>query len=231
MPSRIRLDRSELAKIVGDNAKWVRAFEEMFSESVEITPTTLAFVQTLAYTAQTLAQDARDAATEAHQAADDTRALLATLPDDDQRIAEVEQLLASLQAIVLATPEQPSDAVLGEFFAEADEDITGPALVDVFDDAGTDKVRNAIADSSDYEAVGFVTGTYTTGQMVRVQTLGNLTGLSALTTGTYYYLSDATPGAITATAPTTSGNVVQNVGRAVSPTALSFKPIPGVFIV
>lgn len=230
MPSRIRLDRSELAKIVGGNAKWVRAFEEMFAESVDITPTTLAFVQTLAYTAQTLAQDARDAASEANQAADDTRAALATLPDEAQRVSELESAIAAVQAMVASLPE-PIDTAIGEFYAIADENISGPVLVDVFDDSGTDKVRNAIADASDYEAVGFVTGTYAIGQTVRVQTIGNIQGFSSLTTGTYYYLSDVTAGAITAAAPTTVGHVVQNVGRAVSPTALCFKPIPGVFIV
>lgn len=231
MPSRIRLDRAELSKIVGGNAKWIRAFEEMFDESVELTPATLAIVQSLAYAAQGLAQDARAAAAEAHQAADDARSALATLPDESQRLSDLEGLVASVQALALSLSQEDSGEVLGEFYAEAAENITGPAVVDVFDDSGTDKVRNAIADTSAYECVGFVLSSYTTGQMARVFTLGNITGLSSLTTGAYYYLSDVTAGAVTVTAPTTVGHVVQNVGRAVSPTVLAFKPIPGVFIV
>lgn len=56
---------------------------------------------------------------------------------------------------------------------------------------------------------------------------GVISGLSGLTAGTRYYL-DTTGGAITATPPSGSGNLVQEVGVAVSTTQLLFNPKVGV---
>lgn len=54
-------------------------------------------------------------------------------------------------------------------------------------------------------------------------------GLSGLTPGATYYL-DTTGGAITDTPPSASGNLVQEVGLAVSATELLFNPKVGVTI-
>lgn len=54
------------------------------------------------------------------------------------------------------------------------------------------------------------TGAYLTG--------GTITGLTGLTAGAAYYLSDATAGAMTSTAPTTVGHYVVRLGVAVSTT-------------
>jgi hypothetical protein len=50
------------------------------------------------------------------------------------------------------------------------------------------------------------------------QTDGIVTGLSGLTAGAVYYLSDATAGAMTATAPTSTGSYVVRLGIAISTT-------------
>jgi hypothetical protein len=52
---------------------------------------------------------------------------------------------------------------------------------------------------------------------------GTITGLTSLTPGAAYYLSGATAGAVTATAPTTSGYLSQEVGIALSTTELNFE--------
>jgi hypothetical protein len=53
---------------------------------------------------------------------------------------------------------------------------------------------------------------------------GTITGLSSLTIGARYYLSGSTAGAITTTAPTTAGHIVQYIGYAISATELVFEP-------
>lgn len=229
MPS-IRLSRADLERIVGPNAKYIRAFEEMGQQATEILPDQITIILALLGAVQVASADASGRADDALRAADDTRALLASLPDYGDRITDLESLIAAVQVLALEG-QQSQASEQGDFYAQAAETLTGPCIVDVFDDSGTVKVRNALADASDYEAAGFALASYATGAQVQVKTLGNITGLSGLTPGAYYYLSDSTPGAITLTAPTTTGHVVQNIGRAISPTALSFKPIPGVFIV
>jgi len=52
---------------------------------------------------------------------------------------------------------------------------------------------------------------------------GTITGLSGLTVGVQY-LSDATAGAFTATAPSTSGHYIQRVGVALDTTTLLVMP-------
>ncbi len=58
------------------------------------------------------------------------------------------------------------------------------------------------------EVVGIVTSVTNINVFV-LTTSGKCTGLSGLTAGTVYWLSDGTPGLLTATAPTTPGNVAK----------------------
>lgn len=229
MPSRIKLDRAELSKIVGGNPKWIRAFEEMFTESVVVTPTTLALIQGLAYAAQGLAGDARDAASEAHRAADEARQLIATIEDPAQRIAELESLVAAVQMLAL-TAGTATDSTVGDFPAVAAAALSAGELVHVYDDAGTTKIVKADGGAALLEAVGWVSSPYSIGQSATVRTVGILGGLSGLTKGEYYYLSGTVPGAVTLTAPSTAGTVAQVIGVAVSATELSFKPQQGILI-
>lgn len=103
------------------------------------------------------------------------------------------------------------------------EIIAAGDMVNVWDDAGTAKVRKADGSTTGKEAVGFVLEGAASGASVAVYFEGVVTGLSGLTPGARYYLSASTPGLITATAPSASGNVVQFVGRALSATELSFE--------
>ncbi len=58
------------------------------------------------------------------------------------------------------------------------------------------------------EVVGIITAV-TNANVFVLTTSGKCTGLSGLTAGTVYWLSDGTPGLLTATAPTTAGNVAK----------------------
>lgn len=110
----------------------------------------------------------------------------------------------------------------------ASESLAAGALVSIWDNSGTANVRNANATDATKTPDGFVlasvasSGTATV--YIGVQTI---TGLTSLTPGTVYFLS-TTGGAITATAPSTSGNWLQIVGKSLSATTFLYEPQAGV---
>jgi hypothetical protein len=105
---------------------------------------------------------------------------------------------------------------------EATENLAAGDLVNIYNSSGV-KCRKADA-SNGRRASGFVLSSVTSGNNATVYVEGTITGLSSLTPGTVYYLSGSTAGAATATAVSTSGYISQEVGVAVSTTAISFEP-------
>lgn len=80
------------------------------------------------------------------------------------------------------------------------------------------KVRKADASNPAKFAVGYVLAAVTSGQNATIY-YGNLnTQVSGLTAGDVLYLSGGTAGGVTATAPSTSGYIVQRLGVATSAT-------------
>lgn len=112
----------------------------------------------------------------------------------------------------------------------ASEDLDAGDFVSVWDDAGTVKVRKAIADGTGKTADGFVLNNVTTGDPALVYFEGRNTQKSGLTGGTIYYLSAATAGEVTSTAPSGAGNEVQRIGRAYSATALTTEGLAGTIV-
>ena len=111
----------------------------------------------------------------------------------------------------------------------ASEGLAAGAVVNVWDDAGTPKVRNADATVAGKEANGFVLAAFTAGQAASVYSDGTITGLTGLTPGARYYLS-MTPGQITTAPPSAAGNVVQYLGTTHTATSLPFEPSDGVIL-
>lgn len=103
----------------------------------------------------------------------------------------------------------------------ASETLSAGDLVNIFDDSGTRKARKADASNS-RRAHGYVLSGVTSAATATVYMEGALTGLTGLTIGVPYYLSTA--GGHTATAPTTSGYLSQEIGVAASTTVISFEP-------
>ena len=101
------------------------------------------------------------------------------------------------------------------------ENLTAGDLVNIWNDSGTRKVRRADC-SNGRRAHGFVLSGFSSGATATVYLDDTLTGLTGLTPGSVYYLS--TTGAATATAPSTAGQISQEIGVAVSTTAISFEP-------
>lgn len=99
------------------------------------------------------------------------------------------------------------------------EAIAANALVYIKSD-GT--VANATAAVSGHYAKGWSQSAVSTGQPVTVQFEGTMTGLSGLTIDATYFLSSTVAGGITATAPTGSGTLWQEIGTAISATELNF---------
>lgn len=97
-------------------------------------------------------------------------------------------------------------------------------FVNVFDDAGTLKVRKAIADAVGKEAHGFVVDPFSDTADATVYCVGINDQLSALTGGPRMYLSATAAGTVTGTAPSATGQVVQMVGWRLSATEVSFQP-------
>jgi hypothetical protein len=111
--------------------------------------------------------------------------------------------------------------------ATATEAIAAGAFVNVYSVSGAAKIRNANATDASKPCNGFVATAITSGATGSVRgSGGKITGLSGLTPGATYYLG-TTAGTITTTAPTTDGNLVQEIGVAVSATELLFNPKQG----
>lgn len=103
------------------------------------------------------------------------------------------------------------------------ENLAAGDFVNIFNDAGTAKARKADASDPAKEANGFVLSAVTAPAAATVYFEGTNTQVSGLTGGTVVYLSASTPGGVTATPPSGSGNIVQVVGKAISTTEISFE--------
>lgn len=105
---------------------------------------------------------------------------------------------------------------------QASENLSAGDLVNVWNNAGSARVRKADASTSGKEAHGFVLTAVTSGNSATVYFEGSDTQMSGLTPGVRY-LSPTVPGATTSTVPSTAGQVVQVVGFAYSATAMNFQ--------
>lgn len=106
--------------------------------------------------------------------------------------------------------------------AATTENLSAGDLVNLYNDSGTIKARKADA-SNGRRAHGFVLSSVTSPNNATVYLDGTITGLTSLTPGAAYYLSGSSAGAATATAPTTSGYISQEIGIALSATEINFE--------
>lgn len=124
----------------------------------------------------------------------------------------------------------PSGIVADQVSGTSNGAITARDLCYV-EAAGT-IARATAASGSPQQAIGWATSSVSTGQAVTLQLEGKITGLSGLTTGSRYFLSDVTPGGLlVAPGPTGAGKYSQFVGTAVSATVLNFEPDQAILLV
>lgn len=105
-------------------------------------------------------------------------------------------------------------------FAVSNGPIIPGNIINLFNSSGVLTMRKADASDPTKMAHGIAT-TSGNGVLVEFNWLRCFTNLiGSLSLGTLYYLSDATPGLISNTKPTTSGHIVQPIGLAVGSTSL-----------
>ena len=88
---------------------------------------------------------------------------------------------------------------------------------------GSGEARKASAASGGNRTIGYVKTAVGAATSVDVFFEGRNSALAGLTAGDEYFLDDVTAGAVTNTAPTTSGSFVQSVGFAISATEIVFE--------
>lgn len=102
------------------------------------------------------------------------------------------------------------------------ENLIAGDFVNLFLSGGVIKVQKADATTNAKPAHGFVLANVTSPANATVYRISNEnTAITGLTIGSDYFLS-TTPGTITTTAPSASGNIVQPIGRATLTTAIVF---------
>lgn len=104
------------------------------------------------------------------------------------------------------------------------EDIPAGAVVNFYSVAGTITARKASALDGTKPGMGFSESNQTNGSVGSFRASGFCESMSGLVPGNYYYLSDSSPGNVTATAPTTAGHLVQGIGLALTSTTMVFRP-------
>lgn len=157
------------------------------------------------------------------------------LKNNSGQIAEVEGLVSSTGAtdagkIValdasgkLDTSVMPSGIGAETKVCATSENLSAGELVNLYNDSGTIKARKADA-SNGRRAHGYVLASVTSPNNATVYLEGTITGLTGKTPGAAYYLSGATAGDVTATAPSTAGYLSQEIGYALSATEITFEP-------
>lgn len=122
----------------------------------------------------------------------------------------------------LDTSLMPAGLGADQSSAVASENLASGDQVNLWNDGGTLKARKANASDNSKPSHGFVSASVTSGATATVIHDGTISGLSGLTVGAEYYLG-TTGGAITATAPSSTGNSIQPVGVAKSATELIYE--------
>lgn len=120
------------------------------------------------------------------------------------------------------------DATLSGLLLPASENLASGALVNVWDNSGVASFRNANGATTGKKAHAFVLSAASSGAFVQGYSAGQvISGLSGLTPGATEYLA-ASAGATTETPLSTSGQLSQEVGVALSSSSMLFLPGPAI---
>lgn len=156
------------------------------------------------------------------------------LDDSSKSIAEEQATVTSAGAadegkiVALDAAGKLDDTVMPDgigantIVLPASEALAANDVVNIYDDTGTTKTRKANATNATKPAHGYVKASVESGSNATVYLDGSLPG-TGLTIGSSYFLS-ATGGLVTATPPSTTGNVWQKIGNAIDDDKIEFKP-------
>ncbi len=135
--------------------------------------------------------------------------------------ADKNKIVATDDSGKLDLSLMPSDLGVEAEDMTASEAIAPGEFINIFDDAGTRKVRLADA-SADLPAHGFVLAGIAADETGKVYTAGVNSQLTSLIPGGKYFL-DVSPGGIRSTITIASSEFVQALGTAIDTTALRFE--------
>ena len=121
------------------------------------------------------------------------------------------------------TTMMPTGVVADTYIIVASEALSAGDLVNVWNSTGA-KARKADATIAGKEAHGFVLAAVSSAGNATVYFEGNNTQVTGLTPGVQFL--STTAGLTSSSAPSASGNVVQRVGFATSPTSMNFQSQP-----
>jgi hypothetical protein len=136
--------------------------------------------------------------------------------------ATAGQIIALNAAGQLDSTMLPAGTGLDTTSAITSAAISAGQMVNLYSNAGVLTARPADSTTTGSEANAYSLAAVGSGATGTFYLAGNVTGMSGLTLGTTYFLS--TVGAVTTTPPSTAGNIVQIVGKALSATSLAFAP-------
>lgn len=109
----------------------------------------------------------------------------------------------------------PPDSTMPTLSIPTSENLAAGAMVNLYNNATVLTARNANATDATKPAIGYVLAATTSPANATVYFIGNTNnGVSGLTIGGAVFLSASTPGGVTNTAPSATGNLVQRVGNA-----------------
>ncbi|MEP7235242.1 MAG: hypothetical protein ABI778_08100 [Ignavibacteriota bacterium] len=121
----------------------------------------------------------------------------------------------------LDTSMMPTGIAADTQLVQASENLAAGDLVNIWNSSGAFRVRKADATTAGKEAHGFVLSAVTSGANATIYFEGSNTGVTSLTPGVQYL--STTAGIASATAPSSTGNVVQRVGFATAAAVLNFQ--------
>ena len=139
-------------------------------------------------------------------------------------VTEANKIVALDSSGKLDVSVLPTGVAAEVIVCATSENLTAGQFVNLYDNGGTITARKADATTNTKPAHGFVLASTTSpaNATVYFESQQN-SALTSLTVGVDYYLS-TTPGGVTTTPPSSSGNIVQFLGRATSSTNLPFTP-------
>lgn len=126
----------------------------------------------------------------------------------------------------------PSGFGVDAISVPASENLAGGDFINLWNDGGTVKARKANASAEGTRAMGFVLSSVVSPANALVYLEGRNTAKTGLTLAQQYWLSDSVPGDVTTTPPSTgAGKIVQLLGMAYSPTAMSTEGLNNDYVV
>ena len=154
--------------------------------------------------------------------------LIDSILDEDTLVSNDENAIATQQSIKAYVDNRGANnqySSLLTLAAATGGIVAGNVVALALTGGDAGKVIKADADASDTcQVLGIALNTGNAGDVISIAQIGKLGGFSGLTAGNKLYVDTATAGAVTATAPSGTGDVVYQIGYAQSANEIIIMP-------